>query len=224
MEINNISKKYKYQLFSNIKYEFKKNNIYSIFGKNGIGKTTLLNIIAGFINTDSGAINYKGYENEIMFIDENPIPFELLSGEEFIIMTLKFKNLNIELQEIHNLFKLFEMFNYKDSIISTYSKGMKYKLLIILIKLTNPKILILDEPLNEVDIITLEKVRNLFYNMKKDRIIIFSTHIPDMAFKLSDTILYLTHNKLIEKENCFNSSNEIEKYIFDLMNKKNINN
>jgi ABC-2 type transport system ATP-binding protein len=217
LKLINISKKYEYVLFNNINYEFQKGKIYSIFGKNGIGKTTLLNILSGFISQDNGNIDYGEFGNNIMFIGENAIPFELLTGKEFIFTTLDFKGIDMVESEINQLFKNFEMENFINKIIATYSKGMKYKLLIILIILIKPKILVLDEPLIDVDFITLETVANIFSIIKEQSIIILSTHVANIAFKLSDKILYLTPNELIEVDNHFENSEEINNYIYCLM-------
>ncbi|AJA49817.1 ABC-type multidrug transport system, ATPase component [Clostridium pasteurianum DSM 525 = ATCC 6013] len=216
MELINLSKKYENLLFKNINYKFTLGKIYSIFGKNGIGKTTLLDIISGFNKADNGYIDYGDLKDEIMYIGENPIPFELLTGKEFVITTLEFKDIKIDDCEIDSLFKKFEIEDFKDNIINTYSKGMKYKLLIIIILISKPKVLILDEPLVDIDIITIENISQIFHNIK-DSIIIFSTHISNIAFKLSDEILYLTQNGIINVTNNFKSSEEIENYILNLM-------
>lgn len=219
MELINISKTYKDTVFKNINYKFEKGIVYSIFGKNGIGKTTILNIISGFILSDTGEIKYNINEENIVFISENPIPFDLLTGKEFVIATMKFKGIKCCEKETDNLFKEFEIDSFKDNIISTYSKGMKYKLLIIIMTLMKPQVLILDEPFIDLDLITLEKVRTIFCKLKMDSIIIFSTHIPNIAFKLSDKILFLKNDKLIDQDNNFNNSGEIDSYVFNLMSK-----
>lgn len=217
MKLKDISKKYDKLLFSNIHYEFEKGCIYSIFGKNGIGKTTLLNIMTGHLQPDGGVIEYQGDLDGIMFIAENTIPFEFITGAEFIEVTLKFKEINIEEENIKALFRKFEMPDDYDKPIMTYSKGMKYKLLLMLVILTNPQILVLDEPLIEVDLVTLEKIRPIFEEYKKDHIIIFTTHVPNIAYKLSDKVLYLTPDSIIEVDNSFESPNQIEEYIYNLM-------
>lgn len=217
LRLVNLSKKYKDTVFENINYTFNQGNIYSIFGKNGVGKTTLLNIISAFIKSDQGYIEYSKDEEKIVFIGENPIPFELLTGEEFINVTLKFKRIHTNKDTINRLFKEFEIYDFKNTVIVNYSKGMKFKLLIILIILINPKVLILDEPFTDIDLITIEKVKNIFHKIKLNGLIIFSTHVPNIAFKLSNKILYLTDKKLIEINNNFKTIEDMNNYILQLM-------
>jgi ABC-2 type transport system ATP-binding protein len=215
MKLVDISKKFDKELFSNINYTFEKGYIYSIFGKNGIGKTTLLNIMTGHLQPDTGSV--EGNLDDIMFIAENTIPFEFITGAEFLNVTLKFKEFIPDEEKIMKLFSQFDMRDAYDKPIVTYSKGMKYKLLLMLVILTNPQILVLDEPLIEVDILTLENIRPIFEKYKKDHIIIFTTHVPNIAYKLSDRLLYLTPNSIIDVENKFESPNQIEEYIYNLM-------
>ena len=217
MRLDNISKSYDNLLFSDINYLFKEGHIYSIFGKNGIGKTTLLNIITGHLKPNSGSVEFNGSMDDIMFIAENSIPFEYITGSEFILVTLKFKEIFSRKEELKQLFSKFNMDPYYDKPIVTYSKGMKYKLLLMLVIMIKPQILVMDEPLNEVDLVTLGDIKPIFEELKKDRIIIFSTHIPNIAYKLSDTILYLTPKAIVEVDNSFDSPNQIEEYIYKLM-------
>ncbi len=177
MKLKDISKKYDKLLFSNIHYEFEKGCIYSIFGKNGIGKTTLLNIMTGHLQPDGGVIEYQGDLDGIMFIAENTIPFEFITGAEFIEVTLKFKEINIEEENIKALFRKFEMPDDYDKPIMTYSKGMKYKLLLMLVILTNPQILVLDEPLIEATSLRWRKFGLFLKNIKR----IISLFSPRMS-------------------------------------------
>ncbi|WP_143318274.1 ATP-binding cassette domain-containing protein [Clostridium sp. HBUAS56017] len=217
IRIENISKSFKKEVFSNISYTFKKECIYSIFGKNGVGKTTLLNIIAMNILPDTGSINCDNEFDKMMFIDENPFPFEFITGKEFLMQTLNLKNIKTNAEQIEKIAIKFEMLDSLNYMISTYSAGMKYKLLLILIVIIKPKFLILDEPLVEVDILTLEQISDIFKELKKECIILFSTHIPNIAFKISDKVLYLNKDSLIEIDKKFESANEIEEYILNLM-------
>ena len=105
MKLNNLTKKYDKIIFRNINYDFKENNIYSIFGKNGVGKTTLLSIIANQLMPDEGIV--ESFEDNIMFISEDIIPFSFLTGKEFVVETLKMKNIDITEDLVIKTFKNF---------------------------------------------------------------------------------------------------------------------
>lgn len=196
MKIINLSKRYEEIIFQNVNYNFKTGKVYSIFGKNGIGKTTLLKIIAKQIPFDSGELCLDS--KDIVFISDSIVPFQYMTGIEFIEYSIKMKKIKIDKYEICNLFRLFQIEDAKDKVIINYSKGMKFKLILILVFAMKPKILLMDEPFVDVDIPTIEQTKDLLEVFKKDKVIILTTHIPDIAQHLSDTILYLKKDGLYE--------------------------
>ena len=87
MRIIDLSKSFNgKKIFENISIDFMPGRIYSIFGKNGIGKTTLLNILNGNLSYDQGEIELET-DREIILLEENSIPFEFMTAEEFIKTT-----------------------------------------------------------------------------------------------------------------------------------------
>jgi ABC-type multidrug transport system ATPase subunit len=198
VKIRNLSKQYNGEIiFENLNCNFEYNNVYSILGKNGIGKTTMLKILANQIPFDSG--NIESSTDDIMFVSDNVFVFNYMSGYEFITYTLKMKNKKISLIEIESKFKEFGLEpNDMYKMLMDYSKGMKYKLIIILILLISPKILLLDEPFVDIDIATMEQVKKVFEQFKNDKIIILTTHIADIAYALSDKVLFLSKGYLSE--------------------------
>ncbi|MGX7112239.1 ABC transporter ATP-binding protein [Gemella cuniculi] len=196
MKIKNLSKRYEDIIFQNVSYDFEKGKVYSIFGENGIGKTTLLKIIAKQIPYDNGEVILSS--KEMVFISDSIIPFQYMTGVEFIEYSIKMKKLKIDRNEIDKLFRAFRIEDAKDKIIIDYSKGMKFKLIIILVLAIKPTILLMDEPFVDVDISTIEQIKDIFEDFKKDRLIVLTTHIPDIAENLSDSILYLKKDGLYE--------------------------
>lgn len=198
MEIKNISKKYDDEfIIRNISYCFEKGKVYSIFGKNGIGKTTLLKIISDQIVYDEGEVINS--EDDVMYIGDSPIPFKYLKGIEFIEYSLKLKDKKVNKEKILEYFKIFGLTeNDADKFVDEYSKGMKYKLIIVFFLLADPKVLLLDEPFVDIDILTLKKIRSIFEDFKKNKTIIITTHISDIASEVSDKILFLKNDGLEE--------------------------
>ena len=128
---------------------------------------------------DEGIV--ESFEDNIMFISEDIIPFSFLTGKEFVVETLKMKNIDITEDLVIKTFKKFSMLEAKDKLIVNYSKGMKYKLILILIVIINPKILIMDEPFADIDILTIQIVKEFFDNYKRIKLLFFSTHLISIA-------------------------------------------
>lgn len=214
MRAEKLSKKFgDTYIFKNIDLEFKQGKIYSIFGRNGIGKTTLLNILNGTLASDGGEI--YGAE-EVILLEDNELPFEFMTANEFIDTTFTFKNQKIDFQEKGELFKQLH-FQPENKLIKDFSKGMKSKLCIIIALLSKPQVLLLDEPFSDIDVISFREITEILKHKKKEMKIIFSTHVSKIAFELSNDIVYLKENQAVFFENNFRKADELENFILKKM-------
>lgn len=214
MRAEKLSKKFgDTYIFKNIDLEFKQGKIYSIFGRNGVGKTTLLNVLNGTLASDGGEI----YESkEVILLEDNELPFEFMTANEFIDTTFAFKKQKINIQEKEKLFQQL-YFQPENKIIKDFSKGMKSKLCIIIALLSKPQALLLDEPFSDIDVVSFREITEILKNKKKEMKIIFSTHVSKIAFELSDNIVYLKENQAVFFENNFREADELENYILKKM-------
>lgn len=219
MRIIDLSKSFNgKKIFENVSIDFKPGRIYSIFGKNGIGKTTLLNILNGNLSYDQGEIEFET-NREIILLEENSIPFEFMTAEEFIKTTFLFKKKSIDIKEKNLLFKLLE-FQPEEKMIKDFSKGMKSKLCIIIALLSKPDILLLDEPFSDIDLMSFRNISQILRSKSYNMIVVFSTHISKIAFELADSIIYLEEEGIKEVENTFKNSEDLEEYILLEMSEK----
>ena len=86
----------------------------------------------------------------------------------------------------------------RDRLLKDFSHGMKNKMQMLVNIIASPKVLLLDEPLTSLDVVVAEEMKNILRDLKKDRILILSTHIMELAFDLCDEIVLLSHGKLEE--------------------------
>lgn len=84
----------------------------------------------------------------------------------------------------------------RDRLLKDYSYGMKNKMQMLINIIAEPNLLLLDEPLTSLDVVVAEEMKQLLRSLKQDRIIIFSTHIMDLALDLCDEIVLLSHGEL----------------------------
>ncbi len=181
-------------------------------GRNGAGKTTLFNCLNRDIKADGGKfyLEKDGSRNEVAaddigYVLSTPNVPEFLTGREF----LKFF-MDINEKSIQNPKRLDEYFSYisiaeedRDKLLKDYSHGMKNKMQMLINIIAQPNILLLDEPLTSLDVVVAEEMKQLLRSIKEGRIIIFSTHIMDLALDLCDEIVLLSHGELevVEKSN-----------------------
>ena len=130
---------------------------------------------------------------------------EFLTGREFIKFFLDIHKNN--LKEVKTIDEYFDFMSIdkedRDKLLKDYSHGMKNKMQMLVNIIANPNILLLDEPLTSLDVVVAEEMKELLKSIKKDRIIIFSTHIMDLALDLCDEIVLLHNGELeiVDKEN-----------------------
>ena len=84
----------------------------------------------------------------------------------------------------------------RDRLLKDYSHGMKNKMQMLINIIAEPNLLLLDEPLTSLDVVVAEEMKQLLRSLKQDRIIIFSTHIMDLALDLCDEVVLLSHGEL----------------------------
>ena len=158
LELENVSKSFGNNvLISDFNYLFKRGEKIGIIGPNGVGKTTLLNIITGSLQSDSGnittgeTITYGYYSQEGLKFDPNKKVIDILTDIAEIVKVGK--NKTITVSQFLNYF-LFEP-KVQKNYVSTLSGGELRRLYLLTILIKNPNFLILDEPTNDLDIDTL---------------------------------------------------------------------
>ncbi|WMM26108.1 ABC transporter ATP-binding protein [Tissierella sp. MB52-C2] len=209
--------------------EFENGKIYGLLGRNGAGKTTILNCINGELKYDGGRIvifNNGKYEDinysDVGYIFSEPVLPEFLTGYEF----LKFY-IDINKDNINNLRSIDEYFDtikiYGDDryrLIKDYSEGMKNKLQMICTFITKPPIILMDEPLTSLDVVAALEMKKFIRELKEERIIIFSTHILQLAMDLCDEIVTLNNGTLEQINHELIKSGEFEATIMDILGDK----
>lgn len=216
LEVNNLFKSYgTNQVLRNINFTFEEGKIYGLLGKNGAGKTTLFNAINEDISIDLGelflinsGIKEKLQNKDIGYVISTPSVPEFLTAREFIKFYIDINSDKIiDLKDIDYYFDIVKIEKKdQDKLLKEYSLGMKNKIQILINIISNPKVILLDEPLTSLDIVVQDEMKKLLRKLKKDHIIIFSTHILELAIDLCDEIVVLNNGnlKLIEQEKDMN--------------------
>jgi len=207
LEIKNLSKKFKdVYVLKDINLTFESGKIYGFTGRNGSGKSVLLKIICGFYTPTSGEVLLDNYN----YILNNDFPKStrcLIEKPNFLPDLTGYENLKL-LASIENkigdkeILDTIEKLNLKEEINKKYSKyslGTKQKLGIAQVLMEDPKLIVLDEPLNGIENETAKEVRKILNEeKKKDKIIIVASHIKEDIDTLAD-VVYNIDNGIVEK-------------------------
>ena len=218
LKIINVSKSYKNKkAIENISIEVNKGEVFGFIGHNGAGKTTTIKSIVGIHNFEEGdiLINSKSIKEnpieckkDIAYIPDNPDIYESLTGIQYLnfIADIFKVSKNEREEKIKYDSEKFEINKSLGDLISSYSHGMKQKLVIISALIHSPKVLILDEPFVGLDpkaSFILKEIMREFCN--NGGCIFFSTHVLEVAEKICDKIGIIKGGKLIS----YGKTNEV---------------
>lgn len=211
--IEHLSKRFeKKEVLRDIDFSFEAGKIYGLLGRNGAGKTTLFNCLNRDIKMDSGNfyLEENGVRREVAaedmgYVLSTPTVPEFLTGREFLKFFMDINESSI--QNPKSIDAYFDDMSIapedRDKLLKDYSHGMKNKMQMLINMIAQPNVLLLDEPLTSLDVVVAEEMKQLLRSIKQGRIIIFSTHIMDLALDLCDEIVLLSHGELevVEKSN-----------------------
>jgi ABC-2 type transport system ATP-binding protein len=212
LTIKNLSKSYKeIKVLENLNIEIPNGELLGIIGSNGVGKTTLLNLIMCNLDFD-GEILIDGmpndeyldkYRDDILFLPDQVFTYGFLTGIEFIKFILDIKKIPYtQVSKNVDLFlQLFNLDDRSDSLIKEYSHGMKQKLALISVLVQSPKILLLDEPVSGLDTMSFIALKRILISMSKNgTTVIFTTHILDFVENLCDSIIVINDKQVTKIE------------------------
>lgn len=198
-------------VLNNIDFEVNDRSIVGLVGPNGAGKTTLLNIIAGIWPLDSGDVQVDGISlsiakdsirQRIGYIPDAPFLYPKLSGREFLSFVGALYNLDSERlkRKISELEKALELSFWLDEIMEGYPRGVRQKMTFAAMLLHSPKVILLDEPLTNLDPKSSKLVKELLQRLAgQGASILLSTHILEIAEKLCQRVIVIHKGKQIAR-------------------------
>ena len=228
--VKNLKKSFgKKEVLKDINFEFEKGKIYGLLGRNGAGKTTFFNCLNEDIEIDAGEFyiednntKRKMEAEDVGYVLSIPNVPEFLTGREFLKFFIDINKKRIEdektIDEYFDFMKIEK--EDRDRLLKDYSHGMKNKMQMLVNIIANPNVLLFDEPLTSFDVVVAEEMKQMLKEIKKNHIIIFSTHIMELALDLCDEIVILNKGILeeIDKNNLDNE--QFKKKIIDALNEE----
>lgn len=211
IEIKGVSKSYngKKMVLKNISFKIESGEIFAFIGHNGAGKTTTIKSIVGILEFEEGDIlidkvsikeNPMKCKSNIAYIPDNPDIYESLTGIQYLNFIADI--FNVSKIDRENLIKyyanMFEITSFLGDLISSYSHGMKQKLVIISALIHKPKLMILDEPFVGLDPKASHTLKEEMKKLCSNGVsIFFSTHVLEVAEKLCDKVAIIKEGVIV---------------------------
>jgi ABC-2 type transport system ATP-binding protein len=185
-----------------ISFRIAPGEIYGLLGPNGAGKTSTIKAAVNLVEY-SGEIDLMGMGrprgnllNNVGAVLETPAVLEALTVKEFLELVASIRG--VDGRRIDALVQAFELNEYLGAYISTLSQGNKQKVAIVSALMHRPKLLILDEPFNALDVKSARILKDVVQNHRRDGgAVLFSTHVMEIAERMCDRIGILNEGKLV---------------------------
>lgn len=228
--VKNLSKTFgKKEVLKNASYTFDQGEVYALLGRNGAGKTTLFKLITDSIVKDSGEVLLEidgktsplDFKDVFFMVSEPELP-KFLTGREFISFFIEANKENIkDTKDLDSYFSLVDLdIDDSNRLIQDYSTGMKNKLQMLMFLILRPKVILMDEPLTSLDVVIQLQMKKIIREIHKDHIIIFSTHILQLAKDICDRIVLLHDKSLNPVDSLIKDDPAFEDTIINLLSGK----
>jgi len=213
LEIRHLTKRYKgVAAVENVSFTIRPGEILGYIGPNGAGKSTTVKMIIGLLDPSEGQILFHGrsviedlpdFQRRLGYVPEEPNLYPYMSGWEYLQLTgrlrgLRQQQLDPKIEEFLHIFSLWED---RHCPLSSYSKGMRQKVLLSAALLHNPELLILDEPLSGLDVSTAIVLRELLRGLAaQGRMIFYSSHVLEVLEKVCSGVVILSKGRVVAQD------------------------
>ncbi|MBS1820842.1 MAG: ABC transporter ATP-binding protein [Acidobacteria bacterium] len=210
LELRGIHKRYSsLSVVTGVSFVARPSEITGYLGPNGSGKSTTMKIITGLIQPSSGDVLFNGesIRNDPMafrqcmgYVPEEPHLYTHLSGIEYLVMVAQLRDMdrNAASERIRGLLHLFGLYSDRDVPMSSYSKGMRQKILLSAALMHNPELVLLDEPFSGLDVGSSLVLRSLIEELaRRGKVVLFSSHELETAERICSHVVILHRGKVV---------------------------
>jgi len=213
LEVKGLTKRYNSKaVVDDVSFRIEPGEVYGYLGPNGSGKTTTVKMLTGLLEPSAGSIFFNGrdirsdligYRRRLGYVPEEPHLYPYLSGKEYVELVGRLRSIPEPLlaTKSESLLNLIGLGAYRYSPISSYSKGMKQKILICAALLHDPQVLIFDEPLSGLDVTSVLVFKDVVKSLAAEgKIILYTSHVLEMIEKQCSRVMILHRGRLVAND------------------------
>lgn len=213
LELRDVTKRFSgITVLNGISFAAHPGEVTGYLGPNGSGKSTTVKIITGLLAPTSGVVLYGGrdiredpiaFKRKIGYVPEEPYLYSYLTGEEYLQMAGELRELpQPRLNErIREFLRLFGLYGDRFVRLSSYSKGMRQKILLAAALLHNPELVILDEPFSGLDVSSALILRRLIPSLAASgKVILYSSHVLEIVEKVCARVVILHKGRVVAND------------------------
>lgn len=230
--LENVSKTFDSKVvIDQASYTFEQGKIYGLLGRNGAGKTTLFNCISQNLLVDQGRIFLEENQQELVDYDNTEIGFVyttphlpgFMTAFEFVKFFIDINKVRIREMKTPEEYLLSVGIAFEDQhrLLKDFSHGMQNKVQMLVSLMVHPPVILLDEPLTSFDVVAAHEMKEMILAAKKDSVVIFSTHILQLAQDLCDEVVLLHNKKITAVDPARIHDRDFEEEVVELLSEEN---
>ncbi|HEY1495598.1 MAG TPA: ABC transporter ATP-binding protein [Candidatus Solibacter sp.] len=199
-----------------VSFVIRPGEILGYLGPNGAGKSTTVKMLTGLLEPTSGRVtmhgedvrrDLKGFQRRLGYVPEEPHLYPHLSGREYLQLAGRLRGIPRRQLEtkMDELLRLIGLWQDRHNTLSSYSKGMRQKILLLAALLHDPELLILDEPFSGLDVNAAMILRSLLHSLAgRKKMILYSSHVLEVVEKVAHTVLILRKGQVVAHDSVAN--------------------
>jgi ABC-2 type transport system ATP-binding protein len=209
LEARNLSKRYRgISAIENISFRIGAGEIVGYLGPNGAGKSTTVKILAGLMRPNDGAVLFQdidirkslpAYRAALGYVPEEAHVYTHLSGLEYLQLIGRLRSMPEPLIEFkaNRMLELFSLQSSRHSPLSAYSKGMKQRVLIASALMHDPKLLIFDEPLSGLDVVSARLFKDLLQELsRRGKAVLYISHVLEVVEQICSRVIVIAEGAI----------------------------
>lgn len=210
LEVQNLFKSYRgIAAVEDVSFKVGSGEIVGLLGPNGAGKSTTIKIVTGLLRANHGHVFYRGHDvsedmvgfrSQFGYVPEEAQLYTYMSGLEYLQLVGRLRGLDEALIEFKGtqLLKLLQLESWRHTTISTYSKGMRQRVLIAAALLHDPELLIFDEPLSGLDVVSARLFKDLLELLAaQGKAIIYISHVLEVVEKICHRVIVISKGRIV---------------------------
>jgi ABC-2 type transport system ATP-binding protein len=219
LDVQHLTKRYgALTAIQDVSFTVRPGEVLGLLGPNGSGKSTTVKILTGLLQATSGTVcldgtdtfaNRQAYKSTIGYVPEEPHLYSYLTGPEYLQLVGRLRRIPDAVldDKIERFLKLLGIFDDRYQTLSSYSKGMRQKVLISAAVLHNPRIVILDEAFSGLDVSAARVLKAFVRALAEEgKIVVFSSHVLEVVEQVCSRVVILKDGRIVGHDSVAKSS------------------
>ncbi len=223
LAVRDLTKRYgALTAIEHVSFDVRPGEVFGLLGPNGSGKSTTVKILMGLLEPTNGRVELDGrdasadlraYKALLGYVPEEPHLYTYLTGPEYLQLVGRLRSIpdGVLTEKIDRFLDLLGIYDDRYQTLSSYSKGMRQKILIAAAVLHNPRIVILDEPFSGLDVSAARVLKGFVRSLAAEgKIVVFSSHVLEVVEQVCSRVVILKDGRIVGHDSVVNLRRTLE--------------